>query len=115
MIYGVVFEDADDGGVGAYVPDMPGVAVVAGTRAEAAQMLDRAVQWHVAGMIEDGTPLPDPSKAEGYDFFVILDRTYVQHVEDAMLPYILNASNATPFWIQSRSSFFDMSPEPAAT
>lgn len=61
MMYGIVFEDAPDGGVGAFLPDMPGVAVIGVDRAEAFALLDRAVRLHVAGMIEDGDPLPNPT------------------------------------------------------
>jgi predicted RNase H-like HicB family nuclease len=43
MRYGIVFEQAPDGGVSAYLPDMPGVAVVAEDQTEALVMLDKAV------------------------------------------------------------------------
>ena len=61
MIYRIQFEDADDGGVGAFLPDMPGVAVVGETRSEALEMLDKAVRWHVEALLADGTTLPEPA------------------------------------------------------
>jgi predicted RNase H-like HicB family nuclease len=61
MTYGIVFEQAPDGGVSAYLPDMPGVAVVAADQAEALAMLDKAVAWHVEGMIQDGESIPPSS------------------------------------------------------
>src|SRR5665213_4048966 len=82
MMYGIVFEQAPDGSVGAYLPDMPGVAVVGSDQADAIAMLDQAVRWHVDGMIEDGDPLPDPSDPSGYEWLIVLDRTFV----DRMVP-----------------------------
>jgi|GEM_PF-5638560 len=99
MIYRVVFEQAADGGVGAYVPDMPGVAVVGDDEGEALQLLDEAVKWHVRGMIEDGDPIPEPSElAEAPEMVIVLDSTFVQHCDPAVSPYLLTASNAAALW-----------------
>jgi predicted RNase H-like HicB family nuclease len=96
MTYGIVFEDAADGGVGAYLPDMPGVAVVAADQAEALAMLDKAVQWHVKGMIEDGDPLPTPSDdLSKYRWVFALDRTFVQQVADGLKNVVVTESTAT--------------------
>ncbi len=97
MIYGVVFEDSADG-VGAYVPDMPGVGVVGGDKAEARALLDQAVQWHAEGMIEDDLPLPDPtSNDRTYEEYIELDRTYVARASDGLKLYITVSSNGFPF------------------
>jgi predicted RNase H-like HicB family nuclease len=61
MMYSVVFEDADDGGVGAYIPDIPGIGVVGRDYAEARLFIDQALEMYVEAMIEDGDPLPLPS------------------------------------------------------
>jgi predicted RNase H-like HicB family nuclease len=95
VIYGIVFEAAPDGQVGAYLPDMPGVAVVAQDRQAAMDALDVAVRWHVDGMIEDGTPIPDASPGREYESFIILDRTYVDHIPEALRAYISSPSNAS--------------------
>jgi predicted RNase H-like HicB family nuclease len=66
MTYGVIFEDADDGGVGAYLPDMPGLGVVGRDRKEAREFIEQGVVMHVEGMIEAGDPLPEPSSLDGF-------------------------------------------------
>jgi len=99
MMYGVVLEVAADGSIGAYIPDMPGVAVVGTDRGEALQLLDQAVRWHVEGLIEDGLPIPEPVEKPGYEAALILDRTFVQHTTGAVAQYILGpSSNAAPLW-----------------
>jgi len=99
MTYGIVIEDAPDGGVGAYIPAMPGVAVVGVDKAEALAMLDIAVKWHVDGMIEDSLPLPTPTDdLSQYDWVFALDRTFVQHVADGLKEMVITESQATvPF------------------
>jgi predicted RNase H-like HicB family nuclease len=100
MMYRVVFERAPDGSVGAYLPDMPGVAVVADAEGDALQLLDEAVRWHVRGMIEDGDPIPGPSEMpHDPEMMIVLDSTFVQHSEPAVSPYLLAASNAAPLWV----------------
>jgi len=76
MIYRIEFEDADDGGVGAYLPDMPGVSVVGETRSEALEMLDQAVRWHVEALLADGTalPVPAPHKTDPGQWSLILNQ-----------------------------------------
>ena len=101
MIYAVVFEDAADGSVGAYVPDIPGVATVGADRADAMQLLDQAVQWHVEAMIEDGEPLPEPKEAlTPGQWAIVLDRTYVDRFNEALSVYLPHVSNKAPFWLQ---------------
>ncbi len=58
MRYYVIYERADDGGWGAYPPDIPGVGVVANTRAEARDSVRKAIEMHLAGLREDGLPIP---------------------------------------------------------
>jgi predicted RNase H-like HicB family nuclease len=45
---------------GAYVPDLPGYAVVGETREEALQLIREAVELHIASLREQGDPLPEP-------------------------------------------------------
>jgi len=98
MMYGIVFEQAADGGVGAYLPDMPGVAVVGCDEADAISMLDQAVRWHVDGMIEDGDPLPDPTAdLSRYAWLIVLDRTFVERMAPGLRGTVVTTSNsATP-------------------
>jgi len=60
--YLILFERADDGKYCAHVPDLPGCAVVGyRTMAGARQAIVKAIRMHLAGMIEDGEPIPRPS------------------------------------------------------
>jgi predicted RNase H-like HicB family nuclease len=51
---------------GAYVPDLPGCAVVGETREEALQLIREAVDLHVSSMREHGDPLPEPTSSAEY-------------------------------------------------
>jgi predicted RNase H-like HicB family nuclease len=59
--YTVIYERASDGGWGAYAPDLPGLGVVAETREEAHQLIAEGMALHIAGLIEDGLPVPEPA------------------------------------------------------
>ncbi len=63
--YIVVFEQAEDGGWGAYLPDLPGIVALGATRREAADRIHEAVDAYVAEMAELGKPLPKPVAATG--------------------------------------------------
>jgi len=99
VIYGIVFETATDGGVGAYLPDMPGVGVVASDKGEAIGMLDQAVRWHVDGLIEDGLPLPSATQDQSFEAYIILDRTYVRRVDAGIQQFFFESDNAAPLWL----------------
>ena len=43
---------------GAYVPDLPGCAVVAETRESALQLIREAIELHIEGLREAGSPIP---------------------------------------------------------
>jgi predicted RNase H-like HicB family nuclease len=59
--YTVIYERADDGGWGAYVPDLPGLGIVAETREEARKLIAEGVSLHIAGLKEDGLAIPEPN------------------------------------------------------
>lgn len=59
--YLVIFERGIDGGWGAYAPDLPGLGVVADTREEADQLIREGIELHIAGLREDGLPIPEPT------------------------------------------------------
>lgn len=59
--YLVIFEQAADGGWGAYAPDLPGLGVVGDTREEADQLIREGIKLHIAGLREDGHPIPEPT------------------------------------------------------
>jgi predicted RNase H-like HicB family nuclease len=65
MKYLVVIEKGANS-FGAYVPDLPGCAVVGETREEALQLIREAVELHVSSMRERGNALPDPASSIEY-------------------------------------------------
>ena len=46
---------------GAHVPDLPGCVAVGETRAEVLRLIREAIELHIAGLKEDGLPVPAPS------------------------------------------------------
>ena len=65
MTYLVVIEKGGNS-FGAYVPDLPGCAVVGETREEALQLIREAVDLHVSGLKEHGDPLPEPASSTDF-------------------------------------------------
>ena len=65
MKYLVVIEKGGNS-FGAYVPDLPGCAVVAETRDEALQLIREAMELHICSMREQGDPLPEPASTTEY-------------------------------------------------
>jgi len=59
--YTVIFEQGKDGGWGAYAPDLPGLDVVGETREEAEEFIRKGISMHIAGLREDGLPIPEPT------------------------------------------------------
>lgn len=59
MRYLVVIEESGSG-FGAYVPDLPGCIAAGGSREEVTQLIHEAIEFHLAGLAEEGLPLPLP-------------------------------------------------------
>lgn len=57
--YLVIYEQGEDGGWGAYLPDLPGVVAVGQTRDEVGARIKEAVHAYVADLRERGGSLPD--------------------------------------------------------
>ncbi len=51
---------------GAYVPDLPGCAVVADTKKEALKLIREAIILHVEGLREAGNTIPEPASTTEY-------------------------------------------------
>ena len=67
MQYLVVIEKGPSS-FGAYVPDLPGCVAVGETRAEVAELIHEAIEFHLEGIKEDGLPIPEPhSTGELFD------------------------------------------------
>ncbi len=65
MQYGIVIEKGETS-YGAYVPDLPGCVAAAETRQEVVQLIKEAIEFHLAGMKEDGLEIPHPASSLEY-------------------------------------------------
>ncbi len=63
--YAIVIEDAGTN-LAAYVPDLPGCVATGETKAEVERLIREAIVLHLAGMVEDGLPIPEPSSRVEY-------------------------------------------------
>ena len=57
MRYAIVIEKAGNNFSG-YVPDLPGCVATGATVQDTEKVLREAIEFHVAGLREDGTPFP---------------------------------------------------------
>ena len=65
MRYAIVIEKAA-GNYSAYVPDLPGCVATGSTVEEAERAIREAIQFHLDGMRDDGTPIPQPTSRVDY-------------------------------------------------
>jgi len=63
--YAIVVERAERN-YAAYVPDLPGCVATGATVEEAEELLREAIAMHIAGLREDGLPVPAPSSVVDY-------------------------------------------------
>lgn len=63
--YAIVVEQARSN-YAAYVPDLPGCVATGDTIEETEQLLREAIELHVAGLREDGLPVPEPVSVVDY-------------------------------------------------
>jgi predicted RNase H-like HicB family nuclease len=63
--YVVIYEQAEDGGWGAYIPDLPGVVALGATRPEVADGIQEALVAYAHDARERGESLPTPHHAAG--------------------------------------------------
>jgi predicted RNase H-like HicB family nuclease len=59
--YLVVIEHAEGTGYSTWAPDLPGCIAAADTREECERLMREAIALHLAGIREDGGPIPEPS------------------------------------------------------
>ncbi|MCX7032400.1 MAG: type II toxin-antitoxin system HicB family antitoxin [Arenimonas sp.] len=59
MRYAIVI-DKTDNNYGAWAPDLPGCVAVGDTVEEVQRLMQEAIEMHLAGMREDGDPIPPP-------------------------------------------------------
>jgi predicted RNase H-like HicB family nuclease len=65
MRYAIVIERAENN-YSAYVPDLPGCIATGATVEETETQIREAIEFHIAGLREDGVPVPQPSSRVGY-------------------------------------------------
>jgi len=65
MRYAIVIERANDN-FSAYVPDLPGCVATGSTLEETEQAMREAIEFHIEGLREDGTPVPPPTSRVDY-------------------------------------------------
>jgi predicted RNase H-like HicB family nuclease len=63
--YAIVVERAERN-YAAYVPDLPGCVATGATVEEVEELLREAIEVHIAGLREDGLPVPAPSSVVDY-------------------------------------------------
>jgi predicted RNase H-like HicB family nuclease len=65
MRYAVVIEKAGNN-YSAYVPDLPGCVATAASVGAVEAEIREAIRFHIAGLKEDGLPIPAPSSIAHY-------------------------------------------------
>lgn len=65
MGYAVVIEKAGNN-YSAYMPDLPGCVATGSTVKETEQLIREAIELHLAGLREDGLPIPQASSQVEY-------------------------------------------------
>jgi predicted RNase H-like HicB family nuclease len=63
MRYMVVIERGESSW-GAHVPDLPGCVAVGETREEVLRLIREAIEFHIEGLRQEGSPVP-PASSEG--------------------------------------------------
>ncbi len=63
--YVVIYEQAEDGGWGAYIPDLPGVVALGTTRAEVGERIKEALAAYSEDLADRGKSLPAPHHVAG--------------------------------------------------
>ena len=64
--YLIIYEQGEDGGWGAYSPDVEGVIAVGASRSEVEQRMSEAMITHIEVLREKGLPAPRPRNTPGY-------------------------------------------------
>jgi predicted RNase H-like HicB family nuclease len=63
--YVVIYEHSEDGGWGAYLPDLPGVVAVGSSRSEVAERIQEALRAYADDLRKRGEAMPAPHHATG--------------------------------------------------
>lgn len=63
--YVVIYEQAEDGGWGAYIPDVPGVVALGTSQDEVAAGIKEALSAYVEDLAGRGLAMPEPHHSAG--------------------------------------------------
>jgi predicted RNase H-like HicB family nuclease len=66
MRYAIVIEHVPGSNYSAYVPDLPGCIATADSLEEIKRLMREGIEFHLQGMREDGTPIPEPTTTVDY-------------------------------------------------
>jgi predicted RNase H-like HicB family nuclease len=58
--------EATNTGYSSYSPDLPGCVATGSTESEVEQRMRQAIELHVAGLREQGEPVPEPQSSSSY-------------------------------------------------
>jgi predicted RNase H-like HicB family nuclease len=64
--YAIVIEKIPDSNYSAYVPDLPGCVATGDTLDEVKRLMQEGIEFHLAGMREDGLDIPEPTTQVDY-------------------------------------------------
>jgi len=62
----LIVMEATSTGYSAYSPDLPGCVATGTTESEVEQRMREAIEFHVAGLREQGEPVPEPQSSSSY-------------------------------------------------
>lgn len=65
MRYAIIIEKTENN-YGAWAPDLPGCVAVGDSVEEVELLMRGAIEFHLAGMREDGDPIPPPTVRVNY-------------------------------------------------
>lgn len=68
--FAIIVEQSETGSYGAWCPDLPGCIAAADTQDECLELMYEAIENHLAGMREDGEPIPHPSTVAATTFTI---------------------------------------------
>lgn len=91
LIYPIIVEKAEDGGIGMYFPDFPGTAILSIDIADGIRRAKEMLSNLVLEKEEQGEQLPEPSNPENIELLDTSDR--IIFIEVYMPPYRNEAAN----------------------
>jgi len=62
----LIVMEATNTGYSSYSPDLPGCVATGSTESEVEQRMRQAIELHVAGLREQGEPVPEPQSSSSY-------------------------------------------------